>query len=125
MNLIIKQILIVFSVFLIILWFQHLDDKRNKKQRTTYYQKFKLPLFVAAITGLILSLYEYISNTNKIFVTPTITETQNGIKSLSDSVKNGNNNLNTKINNFSNTIINPNAKNNISGQDIFTDLPDF
>ena len=42
MNLILKQFLIIGAVFLIILWFQQQDDKRNKRERKSFYDKYKL-----------------------------------------------------------------------------------
>ena len=55
MKLIINQIIVVVITFLIILWFQNNDDTKNKRTRTTLYDKYKLPLLVSAIIGLILN----------------------------------------------------------------------
>ncbi len=41
--------------FLIILWFQNKDDKKHNKIRVTVYDKYKLPLLVSTIIGLILN----------------------------------------------------------------------
>ena len=54
MNHIIKQLLIVIITFLTIMWFQKCDDKRNNKIRKTFYEKYKLPLLVSCIVGLLL-----------------------------------------------------------------------
>ena len=54
MNHIIKQLLIVIITFLTIMWFQKCDDKRNNKIRKTLYEKYKLPLLVSSIVGLLL-----------------------------------------------------------------------
>jgi hypothetical protein len=54
MNHIIKQLLIVLITFLLILWFQKCDDKKNNKIRKTLYEKYKLPLLVSSIVGLLL-----------------------------------------------------------------------
>jgi len=54
MNHIIKQLLIVLITFLLILWFQRCDDKKNNKIRKTLYEKYKLPLLVSSIVGLLL-----------------------------------------------------------------------
>ena len=56
MKLIINQIIVVVITFLIILWFQNNDDTKNKRTRTTIYDKYKLPLLVSAIIGLILNI---------------------------------------------------------------------
>ena len=56
MNLIIKQIIVVIITFLIILWFQNSDDKKHKRNRESLYDKYKLPLLVSTIIGLILNL---------------------------------------------------------------------
>ena len=54
MNHIIKQLLIVIITFLTIMWFQKCDAKRNHKIRKTFYEKYKLPLLVSCIVGLLL-----------------------------------------------------------------------
>jgi predicted permease len=56
MNLIIKQIIVVIITFLIILWFQNSDDKKHNRDRKSFYDKYKLPLLVSTIIGLILNL---------------------------------------------------------------------
>lgn len=71
MNLILKQVLIIGSAFFIILWFQSIDDKRNKRERTTYYEQFKFPVLVSAIVGFVLNLPD-ILNINKPNETPVI-----------------------------------------------------
>ncbi len=69
MNLYLKQFIIILITFFLILWFQNCDDKKNKKERTTYHDKYKLPILVCALLGLIL-------NFNDIFYsTPIIEET--------------------------------------------------
>lgn len=55
MNLIIKQIIVMIITFLLILWFQNIDDTKNKRIRISYYEKYKLPLLVSTIIGLILN----------------------------------------------------------------------
>ena len=56
MNLILKQFLIIGAAFLIILWFQHQDDKKQKRERKSFYDKYKFPLLVSSIIGLVLNL---------------------------------------------------------------------
>jgi hypothetical protein len=56
MNLILKQILICGIVFFIIFWFQYRDDKKYKRNRKTFYGRYKFPLLVSSIIGLILNL---------------------------------------------------------------------
>ena len=56
MNLIIKQIIVMVITFFIILWFQNREDSKNNKDRDSYYEKYKLPLLVSAIIGLILNI---------------------------------------------------------------------
>ena len=41
--------------FLIILWFQNNEDKKYNKIRMSQYDKYKLPLLVSTIIGLILN----------------------------------------------------------------------
>lgn len=41
--------------FLIILWFQNNEDKKYNKTRVSIYDKYKLPLLVSSIIGLILN----------------------------------------------------------------------
>ena len=55
MKLIVKQLFVMIIVFIIILWFQNNDDKKHKRTRQTVFDKYKLPLLVSAIIGLILN----------------------------------------------------------------------
>jgi hypothetical protein len=52
----IKQSLIIVFIFLIVLWIQKIDDKSKDIKRETIYDKFKLPLLVSAISGLLLNI---------------------------------------------------------------------
>jgi len=54
MKLVIKQIIVMIIVFIIILWFQNNDDKKHNRTRLTLFDKYKLPLLVSTIIGLIL-----------------------------------------------------------------------
>jgi hypothetical protein len=50
-----KQIFIVIIIFFLITWFQNVEDNKYKKKRYTFYEKYKLPIFVSALVGLVLS----------------------------------------------------------------------
>ena len=67
MNLYLKQFIIIIITFFLILWFQDCDDKKNNKERTSYHDKYKLPILVSALLGLIL-------NFNDIFFPQPIIE---------------------------------------------------
>jgi hypothetical protein len=54
MKLIVKQLIVMIVVFFIILWFQNNDDKKHNRTRLTLFEKYKLPLLVSTIVGLIL-----------------------------------------------------------------------
>ena len=98
MNSNIKQFLIISFIFIIIWWFQSIDDKKNKKERITFYDTYKLPILVSAIVGLILNITFFV-----------------------DINKKECNNIDEFI------IITPTKPSNniISDQQIFTDMPDF
>lgn len=70
MKLIMKQMLIVVSSFFIIFWLQSKEDKRTNKVRNTPYEKFKFPILVASMVGLLFTMKEFIytNNMNKITV---------------------------------------------------------
>ena len=152
MNHIIKQLLIVLITFLLILWFQKCDDKKNNKIRKTLYEKYKLPLLVSSIVGLLLqanirkkkfiswdSTELYIESPISIDMIDTI-----GPPSPTNILRNSNlfinklpptNNILPPTNNIlppTNNILLPklnlpqiidNPK--FSNQQIYTDLPDF
>jgi hypothetical protein len=114
MNFILKQLLIITCIFLIITWFQNIDDKKYNKIRNTFYDKYKFPILVSAIIGLIINLSDIIltnelCNNNEeniteiTFITP--------IKKV---IEKSNNNL-----------IRPLSNDNITDQQIYTSLPDF
>jgi len=54
-----KEIIIVILTFFIILWFQSTEDNKYNKKRDTTYEKYKYPIFVSSIVGLILSYSSY------------------------------------------------------------------
>ena len=58
------QILIIILSFIIILWFQKYDDKKYNKKRLTFYDKYKFPLLVSSIIGLILTFQNNVKLNN-------------------------------------------------------------
>ena len=54
-----KQIIIVIFIFLLITWYQNIEDNKYKKNRYTFYEKYKFPIFVSALVGLVLSYSDY------------------------------------------------------------------
>lgn len=83
------------------LWFQYKDDMKNKHDKRSCYDKYKMPLLVAAIVGLVLNLSTLLNNITLI----------------------------TTIEECSNTIMPPiretfNTKNDIE-QLIYTEMPNF
>ena len=99
MNLLLKQFLIIIGVFLIIYWFQYQDDKKTKRIRLTFYEKYKFPLLISSIIGLLLTML------NKIEVSETT--------------------LIVASSNNSCVQESPLINKQISDQEVFTDLPDF
>lgn len=102
MNPLIQQVLILCSVFLIILWFQNLDDKRTNMKRISLYEKYKLPVLVCSILGLIINLQIYLNDCNMIFIS---TVEQPIIQPIKESIS---------------QYTRPSQN-----QQIYTDLPDF
>ena len=126
MNLILKQFLIIGSTFLIILWFQYQDDKKHKKKRKSFYDKYKFPLLVSSIIGLMLNLpilfdmnvkqsFSKDSNFEVTIVTPV---------EKCDIAKTFIHNNNFGSHNKEQLSWFDNGK-PVSDQEIFTDLPDF
>ena len=66
MNLIVKQFCIIIGVFSITLWVQDMDDKKYNKTRTDFYDKYKFPLLMSAIIGLLINIPEIIMKNNEI-----------------------------------------------------------
>jgi hypothetical protein len=135
MNKIFKQVLIISSVFIVIYWFQQKDDKKSKRVRTTFIEKYKLPLLVSSIIGFILNfkLLSSLNNNDTItevtIVTPVAQcgSNKSGLTSVKD-YKNLNemskpfvnsNNFGSKTNELTWFSKNP------TDQQIYTDLPDF
>jgi hypothetical protein len=64
MKLIIKQLGIIIGVFSITLWVQQMDDKKYNKNRIDFYDKYKFPLLMSAIIGLLINVPELIMKIN-------------------------------------------------------------
>ena len=62
--------LIVVSSFFIIFWLQSKEDKRTNRVRNTSYERFKFPLLVASMVGLLFTMKEFMctNNMNEIIV---------------------------------------------------------
>lgn len=56
MKSIIKQFIIVVLSFTLILWVQHIDDKKNGVVRQSWWDKLNFPLLVSCLIGLVLNL---------------------------------------------------------------------
>jgi hypothetical protein len=129
MNLIIKQILLIGTIFLTILWIQNIDDKKYKKERKSIYDKYKFPLLVSAIIGLILNLPAFMGFNCEI----KKMEYNNEISRTFIHNNNfGNHAVNDKLSWFDNGIPEQIPQNNFINksldnieQQIYTDLPDF
>ncbi len=131
MNLILKQILIISVCFIIILWFQNKEDIKNKKERKSFYDKYKFPVLVSSIIGLILNLQNILGidelveydannlNTNTIteiaIIAPIKNVTENNIASMARPFIQP---INSRFPRF------PNSK-DLTEQLVFTELPDF
>lgn len=134
MNKIFKQVLIISCVFVVIYWFQQKDDKKSKRVRTTFNEKYKLPLLVSSIIGFILN-FKLITNLNNDTITEVTIVTpvaQCGsrnsgfapvkeLKNLNEMSKPfiNSNNFGSKTNDLTWFSKNP------TDQQIYTDLPDF
>jgi len=125
MNKFFNQLLIVSAVFVVIYWFQKKDDKKSKRVRTTFIEKYKLPLLVSSIIGFVLN-FNLITNLNCndtlteiTIVTPVAPVKE--FKNLNEMSKPfiNSNNFGSKTNDLTWFSKNPND------QQIFTDLPDF
>jgi hypothetical protein len=109
----IKDLIIFLVIFISVLWLQHNDDKKfDKPQRTTIYDKIKLPLFMSLAIILIKNLYTNKSSTNNNFL-------ELFISSEPDI------NVKTDFNptfNSTNKFIKPSY---VNFNQVFTDPPDF
>lgn len=132
MNLILKQGLIIGVSFMIILWFQTTDDKKNNRVRKTFYEQYKFPILVSSIVGLLINLPEIINLDNS---ESTIVENVTDVTIIAPS-KNceiesefarpfiNNNNFGMDLDTNKLSWFGNNNK-MLSNQQIFTDLPDF
>lgn len=126
MNLILKQVLIIGTIFTVILWFQHQDDKKTKRERKTFFDKYKLPLLVSSIIGLLINIPSLLNLSNgnqEIFTELTIITPVKECDKLKEMAKPfmNSNNFGTKTNPNDLTWFSKNP----TEQQIFTDLPDF
>lgn len=64
MKLILKQFGIIIAVFSITLWVQQMDDKKYNKTRIDFFDKYKFPLLMSAIVGLLINVPELIMKMN-------------------------------------------------------------
>ena len=126
MNPFLKQIVILTTVFVFILWYQNVDDKRTKRVRKTNLEKFKLPILVTSIVGLLINIniykllgLEQCNITHLTFLSPQ--ETPN-LKSLIKPKP-----ILKPFLPIPDNVINIPKLNSldITDQDIYTDLPDF
>lgn len=120
MNYIIKQGLIVISVFLIVLLYQNKDDKKYKKERTTFYDKYKFPILISSIIGLLLNIpVTCFQNTSITIIKPSCGSVNSEL--AKPFIHN-----NIKKPSFSFFGLGSKNQNKLlSDQQIFTDLPDF
>ena len=120
MDLILKQLIIIAGTFLVILWFQNVDDKKHNKSRDTFYEKYKFPILVSAIVGFVINIPEIISSVSGTSCDANVTEI--AIFTAGEPIKQ----LGKNIGKLSPVdLARKSVKNVISEQQIFTDLPDF
>jgi hypothetical protein len=51
-----QHFLIISSIFIIVLWYQNKDDKKFNKKRHSAYEKYKFPILICSIVGLLLNI---------------------------------------------------------------------
>jgi len=56
MELLYKQLIIIIIIFCIYLWIQCMDDKKYNIKRLSYFEKYKNPILISALGGLLLNL---------------------------------------------------------------------
>ena len=123
MNLILKQFLIIGVTFIIILWFQYQDDKKHKRDRKSFYNKYKFPLLVSSIIGLVLNLPTLFDMNEKSIETLTEVTIITPVEKC-DMAKTFVHNNNFGSHDKEELTWFGNGK-QASDQQIFTDLPDF
>lgn len=117
MNNIIKQSIIIITCFFLILWFQDIDDKKVKRIRKTFYDKYKIPIIVCSIVGLLLNI-----NLNENIFNQIFGKQLSLLENLQSNNLDKSLNLNRDIVNSqigTKNIINP------TNQEIYTDMPPF
>jgi len=122
MNLILKQFLIIVSVFIIIIWFQHKENKKHKITKKTFYDQYKFPILVSSIIGLVLNLPTLFDMGEKYVEKLTIINPVENCDISKTFVHN--NNFSSHGKEQMTWFSNCNVK-QASDQQIFTDLPDF
>lgn len=113
MNLLVKQLIIISLTFFIIWWFQDVDDKKHNKVRETFYEKYKFPLLVSAIIGLVINISEIFN---------IQCEENIGSISIFTAVEPVKESMQLEPVNILNNLY---TRNIASDQQIYTSLPDF
>lgn len=123
MDLILKQLIIIAGTFLIILWFQNVDDKKHNKTRDTFYEQYKFPILVSAIVGFVINIPEIISTVSGESCESVIGEI--AIFTAGEPINPGSQVISQAPKFSPVDLARQSGKNIISEQQIFTDLPDF
>ena len=63
------KFVIIVSIFLLILWFQYIDDMNRCKKRETFYSYVKLPLLIVC---LIMLMFYYLNQSSNESTDTTI-----------------------------------------------------
>ncbi len=120
MDLILKQLIIIAGTFLVILWFQNIDDKKHNNKRETFYEQYKFPILVSAIVGFVINIPEIMATFSGESCDTTGGEI--AIFTAGEPIKQ----IVKQIPKISPVdLARPRIKNIISEQQIYTDLPDF
>lgn len=101
MNSKIQQFLIISFIFFIVLWYQNKDDKKFNKKRNSTYEKYKFPILICSIVGLLFNIPNIIC----------ISKCEN--KTFNNATKP-----------FIHSLF-PKISEQIPEQEIYTDLPNF
>jgi hypothetical protein len=56
MNIIIIHFLIILTVFLLVTWLQHNENTKINYKHESIYKKYRLPLLISCIVGLVLTI---------------------------------------------------------------------
>jgi hypothetical protein len=124
MDLILKQLIIIASTFLVIIWFQNIDDKKHNKIRETFYDKYKFPILVSAIVGFVINIPDIISSVSGELCDTNKAEI--AIFTTGEHMKHIDQNIDQNIPKISSIdFVRKNIKNIISEQQIYTELPNF